>query len=107
MPRTRKSTPPISPAQRRRQIIDLLAGHLARMPEALVVSSPPENETEAHPSRQGVTTQSLNVSRFRGSAPASHAAHGLPAPHLAESYHAPAQPILGRSPNSALEVSAN
>jgi len=38
--RTRKSAPALTERQRRRQIIDLLAGHLARMPEAVAVSSP-------------------------------------------------------------------
>jgi len=73
---TRKSAPPLSPRQRRRQIIDLLAGHLARMPEALVVSSPPEDKTGAGQSCQGVTAEGLKVSRFGGSAPASNAATG-------------------------------
>ena len=38
--RTRKSAPTLTERQRRRQIIDLLASHVARMPEAVAVSSP-------------------------------------------------------------------
>jgi hypothetical protein len=38
--KTRKSTPALTVQQRRRQIIDLLAGHLARMPEAIDVPPP-------------------------------------------------------------------
>jgi hypothetical protein len=38
--RTRKSATTLTERQRRRQIIDLLAGHLARMPEAIAVSPP-------------------------------------------------------------------
>jgi hypothetical protein len=45
--RTRKSAPALTERQRRRQIIDLLAGHVARMPEAVAVSSPCDRETDA------------------------------------------------------------
>jgi hypothetical protein len=45
--RTRKSAPTLTKRQRRRQIIDLLAGHLARMPEAVAVSAPCDSETDA------------------------------------------------------------
>lgn len=81
---TRKSAPPLTAQQRRRQIIDLLAGHLARMPEALAVASPPEDETGAGQSGQGVTAESLKVSRFCRSAPASNAATGSRAEKLSE-----------------------
>jgi len=45
--RTRKSAPTLTERQRRRQIIDLLAGHLARMPEAVAVSALCDRETDA------------------------------------------------------------
>jgi len=45
--RTRKSAPALTERQRRRQIIDLLAGHLAHMPEAVAVSAPHGRETDA------------------------------------------------------------
>jgi len=45
--RTRKSAPTLTEGQRRRQIIDLLASHVARMPEAVAVSSPCNRETDA------------------------------------------------------------
>ena len=45
--RTRKSAATLTERQRRRQIIDLLAGHMARMPEAVAVSSPCNRETDA------------------------------------------------------------
>jgi len=45
--RTRKSAPTLTERQRRRQIINLLAGHLAKMPEAVAVSSPRDRETDA------------------------------------------------------------
>jgi hypothetical protein len=45
--RTRKSAPTLTVQQRRREIIDLLAGHLARMPEAVAVSAPCDRETDA------------------------------------------------------------
>ncbi len=45
--RTRKSAPTLTERQRRRQIIDLLANHLARMPEAVAVSAPSDRETDA------------------------------------------------------------
>lgn len=45
--RTRKSAPTLTERQRRRQIIDLLAGHLARMPDAVAVSAPCDRETDA------------------------------------------------------------
>ena len=82
--RTRKSAPMLTEGQRRRQIIDLLAGHLARMPEAVAVSSPREVETGPGQSCQGVTAASLKVSRFRGSASASDAATIGPAEKLSE-----------------------
>lgn len=49
---TRKSAPTMTVQQRRREIIDLLAGHLARMPEALDIprsrpGSLPEGEHES------------------------------------------------------------
>jgi len=45
--RTRKSAPALTERQRRRQIIDLLASHVARMPEAVAVSAPCDGETDA------------------------------------------------------------
>jgi len=45
--RTRKSAPALTERQRRRQIIELLASHVARMPEAVAVSSPRDHETDA------------------------------------------------------------
>lgn len=45
--RTRKSAPTLTEGQRRRQIIGLLACHLARMPEAVAVSVPCDRETDA------------------------------------------------------------
>ena len=52
--RTRKSAPTLTVQQRRREIIDLLADHLARMPEALDIppscpGSPPDSEHESAP----------------------------------------------------------
>lgn len=49
-----KSAPTLTVQQRRREIIDLLAGHLARMPEALDIpsscpGSPPGGEHELAP----------------------------------------------------------
>lgn len=46
MPRTRKSAPELTADQRRRQIIDILSAHLARMPVAIAIpsESPPESE---------------------------------------------------------------
>ena len=54
--RTRKSAPTLTVQQRRREIIDLLAGHLARMPEALDIppsrpGSPPGSEHESAPQK--------------------------------------------------------
>lgn len=54
MTRTRKSAPTLTVQQRRREIIDLLADHLARMPEALDIptsrpGSPPDCEHESAP----------------------------------------------------------
>ena len=50
MPRTRKSRPPLTADQRRRQIVDLLARHLARMPGRAdapqATPSPPSREAE-------------------------------------------------------------
>ena len=66
--RTRKSAPTLTERQRRRQIIDLLASHVARMPEAVVVSSPCDRETDAGQSGQGVTDTKPKFSRSRGSA---------------------------------------
>jgi hypothetical protein len=66
--RTRKSAPTLAERQRRHQIIDLLAGRLARMPEDTDVSAPGDGETGAGQSCQRVTAGSLKVSRFRGSA---------------------------------------
>jgi len=43
----KKSAPTLTERQRRRQIIDLLAGHLARMPEADTVSASRDRETDA------------------------------------------------------------
>jgi len=44
----KKSAPTLTGRQRRRrQIIDLLAGHLGRMPEAVAVSAPCDRETDA------------------------------------------------------------
>jgi len=57
--RTRKCAPTLTANQRRRQIIDLLAGHLARMPEAVEVSAPCGRETDAGQSCQEVTAASL------------------------------------------------
>ena len=50
--KTRKSTLALTVQQRRRQIVDLLAGHLARMPEAIDMPPPrvgslPESEDES------------------------------------------------------------
>ena len=45
--RTRKSAPTLTERQRRREIIDLLAIHLARMPAAVAASSPCNRETDA------------------------------------------------------------
>jgi len=42
-----KSAPTLTERQRRRQIIDLLASHVARMPEAVAVSAPGGLETES------------------------------------------------------------
>ena len=44
--RTRKSAPMLTANQRRSQIIDLLAGHLVRIPLALAVPPPREDGTE-------------------------------------------------------------
>jgi len=44
---TRKSTPTLTERQRRRQIIDLLAGQLARMTEAVKVSAPRGRDSDA------------------------------------------------------------
>ena len=46
MPRRRNTTPILTAHQRRRQIIDLLAGHLARMPEGLDI--PPSQPRSGH-----------------------------------------------------------
>ena len=43
----KKSAPTLTEVQRRRQIINLLAGHLAKMPEAVAVSAPCDRETDA------------------------------------------------------------
>ena len=45
--RTQKSAPTLTERQRRRQIIDLLASHLARMPEAVAISAPSACENDA------------------------------------------------------------
>lgn len=50
----RKSAPTLTVQQRRCEIIDLLAGHLARMPDALDIppsrlASPPDSEHESAP----------------------------------------------------------
>ena len=52
MPRTKKSVSILTAQQRRRQIIELLAGYLARMPEAIDIppsrpGSPPDSEHES------------------------------------------------------------
>ncbi len=48
MPRTRKSAPQLTAQQRRRQIIDLLAAGLARMPAAIAIpaTSPPDPQPD-------------------------------------------------------------
>lgn len=56
MTRTRKSAPTLTVQQRRREIIDLLADHLARMPEALDIppsspESPHKDEHESAPQK--------------------------------------------------------
>ena len=69
--------------QCRRQIIDLLAGHLARMPEAVAVSAVavvrPMRQRYVQ-SGQGVATGSLKVSRFRDLRPPAAVRQG--GPHL-------------------------
>lgn len=49
MPETRKSRPPLTADQRRRQIVDLLARHLARLPGAAApqaTPAPPASEAD-------------------------------------------------------------
>jgi len=78
--RTRKSA--LTAKQRRRQIIDLLAGHLARMPEAFAVSAPRDRETDSGQSH-GRKSQKSRV--FSSYAPPPAPGHGSPEEKLSES----------------------
>jgi len=64
--RTRKSATALTARQRRRQIIDLLARHLACMPGALAVSAPRDRETD---SGQSYGRKSQNLAFLRPAPP--------------------------------------
>lgn len=64
--RTRKSATTLTATGK---INDLLAVHLARMPEAVEVSAPRDDEAGAGQSGQGVTAESRRISPFRGVPP--------------------------------------
>jgi len=57
LPRTRKSAPELTADQRRRQIIDILSAHLARMPAAIEV---PPKSPQASPD-SGAETARQNL----------------------------------------------
>ena len=81
----KRSAPMMTANQRRRQIIGLLAGHLARMPLALAVSPPREDETRFGPVlTRGYGRKSQNLA-FLHSAPPSTPGHGSCEEKLSES----------------------
>jgi len=79
--RTRKLAPALTARQRRRQIIDLLARHLACMPEALAVSALRDRETD---SGKSYGRKSQNLAFLRPTPPAAPG-HGSPEEKLSES----------------------